>query len=67
MAIRVCLAGATGWAGSALARAIGQSDNIELVAGVSRTHAKRVLGEVLNEPNLTCSLYGYCFSQKQVR
>jgi 4-hydroxy-tetrahydrodipicolinate reductase len=57
MAIRVCLAGATGWAGSALARGIAQSDDIELVAAVSRTHAQRVLGDVLSEPRLTCPVY----------
>jgi 4-hydroxy-tetrahydrodipicolinate reductase len=42
--IRVCLAGATGWAGSALARRIAQTEDIELVAAVSRAHAGRVLG-----------------------
>jgi 4-hydroxy-tetrahydrodipicolinate reductase len=57
MTIRVCLAGATGWAGSALARAIAQSDDIELVAAVSRTHAQRILGDVLDEPRLTCPIY----------
>jgi 4-hydroxy-tetrahydrodipicolinate reductase len=57
MTIRVCLAGATGWAGSALARAIAHTDDIELVAAVSRTYAKRLLGEVLNEPRLTCPIY----------
>lgn len=57
MTIRACLAGATGWAGSALARSIAQSDDIELVAAVSRTHAQRVLGDVLNEPRLTCPIY----------
>ena len=57
MTIRVCLAGATGWAGSALARAIGQSNTIELVAAVSRTHAQRILGDVLAEPRLTCPIY----------
>ena len=57
MTLRVCLAGATGWAGSALARAIALSDDIELVAAVSRTHATRVLGDVLSEPRLTCSVY----------
>ena len=57
MSIRVCLAGATGWAGSALARAIAGEDDIELVAAVSRTHAKRVLGDVLAEPRLTCPIY----------
>lgn len=57
MTIRVCLAGATGWAGSALARRIAQSDDIELVAAVSRTHAQRSLGDVLAEPRLTCPIY----------
>jgi 4-hydroxy-tetrahydrodipicolinate reductase len=57
MTIRVCLAGATGWAGSALARGIAQSDDIELVAAVSRTHAGRILGDVLAEPRLTCPIY----------
>jgi 4-hydroxy-tetrahydrodipicolinate reductase len=57
MTIRVCLAGATGWAGSALARSIAQSDDIELVAAVSRTHAGRILGDVLAEPRLACPVY----------
>ncbi|MBK9940483.1 MAG: 4-hydroxy-tetrahydrodipicolinate reductase [Kouleothrix sp.] len=57
MTIRVCLAGATGWAGSALARSIAQSDGIELVAAVSRTHAHHTLGDVLVEPRLTCPIY----------
>lgn len=57
MTIRVCLAGATGWAGSALARAIAQSNDIELVAAVSRTHAQRILGDVLDEPRLNCPIY----------
>jgi 4-hydroxy-tetrahydrodipicolinate reductase len=54
MTIQVCLAGATGWAGSALARSIAKSESIELVAAVSRTHAQRVLGDVLGEPRLPC-------------
>ncbi len=57
MTIRVCLAGATGWAGSALARAIAQTDDIELIAAVSRTYARRSLGEVLAEPRLACPVY----------
>jgi 4-hydroxy-tetrahydrodipicolinate reductase len=57
MPIHVCLAGATGWAGSALARGIAGSDDIELVAAVSRTHGGRVLGDVLAEPRLTCRIY----------
>lgn len=57
MPIRVCLAGATGWAGSALARAIAQTEDVELVAAVSRTYAGRNLGDVLAEPRLTCPIY----------
>lgn len=57
MSIRVCLAGATGWAGSALARGIAQTDDIELVAAVSRTHAGRSLGDVLTEPRLSCPIF----------
>ena len=57
MAISVCLAGATGWAGSALAHAIAQIDDVNLVAAVSRTHAGKVLGDVINEPDLTCPIF----------
>jgi 4-hydroxy-tetrahydrodipicolinate reductase len=57
MPIRVCLAGATGWAGSALARAIAQTEDVEVVAAVSRTHAESILGAVLAEPRLSCPIY----------
>ncbi|MBV9790567.1 MAG: 4-hydroxy-tetrahydrodipicolinate reductase, partial [Chloroflexi bacterium] len=57
MSIRVCLAGATGWAGSALARGIAQTDDIDLVAAVSRTHAGRILGDVLGESRLGCPIF----------
>lgn len=53
MTLRICLAGATGWAGSELARGIAKSPDLELVAAVARKHAGRVLGEVLGEPRLT--------------
>jgi 4-hydroxy-tetrahydrodipicolinate reductase len=57
MSIRVSLAGATGWAGSALALAISKSSEISLVSAVSRTHAGRNLGDVLGEPLLNCPIY----------
>src|SRR3990172_6798937 len=57
MSIRIILAGATGWAGSALALAIAQSDGLTLVSAVSRTHAQRILGDVLDEPLLNCPVY----------
>lgn len=55
--LRLCLAGATGWAGSALARAVAHSQDITLVSAVSRTHAGRRLGDVLGEPLLDCPIY----------
>src|SRR5262245_47178575 len=57
MTISVCVAGATGWAGSELARGIARTSDIELVAAVSRTHAGRALGEVLGEPRLRCPVF----------
>jgi len=57
MVIKVCLAGATGWAGSELARSIATTMDLTLVAAVSRKHAGRALGEVLGEPRLTCPVY----------
>jgi 4-hydroxy-tetrahydrodipicolinate reductase len=53
MTLRVCLAGATGWAGSELARAIAATADLSVVSAVSRSHAGRVLGDVLAEPRLT--------------
>lgn len=52
MAITVCLAGATGWAGSELARAIAGTDDLKLVGAVGRRHAGQRLGEVIGDPRL---------------
>ncbi len=56
MTIKVCLAGATGWAGSELARGIAGAADLALVAAVSRKHAGHVLGEVLSEPRLSAEV-----------
>jgi 4-hydroxy-tetrahydrodipicolinate reductase len=37
MALRVCIAGITGWTGSAIASAVEEADDLELVGGVSRS------------------------------
>src|SRR5207302_6003843 len=37
MALRVCIAGITGWTGSAIAPAVEEADDLELVGGVSRS------------------------------
>lgn len=57
MALRVCIAGATGWAGSELARGVAATEDLALVAGVSRRHAGQALGEVLGDPRLSCPLF----------
>jgi 4-hydroxy-tetrahydrodipicolinate reductase len=44
---RVVLAGATGWAGSALARGLARQPDLEFVAAVARRAAGRPLGEAL--------------------
>jgi len=55
--ISVCLAGATGWAGSELARAIASVSDMVLVAAVSRTQAGRRLGDVLGDARITCPIH----------
>jgi 4-hydroxy-tetrahydrodipicolinate reductase len=56
--LRVCVAGATGWAGSALARAIVATADMELVAAISRSYAGKTLGEVIGMEGLTTPIYG---------
>lgn len=56
--IKVCLGGATGWAGSELARAIARTADLQLTAAVSRRSAGQRLGDVLGEPRLVCGVYG---------
>jgi 4-hydroxy-tetrahydrodipicolinate reductase len=40
MTLRVCIAGITGWTGSAIAPAVEEADDLELVGGVSRSDPK---------------------------
>ena len=56
--LRVCVAGATGWAGSALSKAIFRASDLDLVAAISRTHAGKVLGDVLAVSELTTPVFG---------
>ena len=46
MTIRVVVAGATGWTGSALVAAIGASDDLALAGAVARNHGGATLGGV---------------------
>lgn len=56
MPIRVCVAGATGWAGKPLSVAISKAPDLALVGAVSRTHAGERLGDVLGEPGLDVTI-----------
>jgi 4-hydroxy-tetrahydrodipicolinate reductase len=58
MKIRVCVAGATGWAGSALSRGVFEAPDMELVAGISRGQAGKVLGNVLGIEGLAVPIFG---------
>jgi 4-hydroxy-tetrahydrodipicolinate reductase len=57
MKIRVCLAGATGWAGSALSKGIFEAPDMELAAGISRSQAGKVLGDVLGIAGLAVPIF----------
>ena len=52
MTLRLCVAGATGWTGSALVPAIVEAGDLALVAAVSRSAAGRDLGEALGHDPL---------------
>ncbi len=49
MTIRVCVAGATGWAGSAVTGAIVASREFQLVSAIARRQAGRDIGEALGQ------------------
>ncbi len=48
MSIKICIAGATGWAGSALSKGVLKDPEIVLVSGISRSNAGKDLAEVLD-------------------
>ena len=47
MSIKICIAGATGWAGSALSRGVLKEDGIQLVSGISRSQDGNNLADFL--------------------
>src|SRR5665213_1401564 len=52
MTIRVIVAGATGWTGSALAKGVMAASDMELVGAVARKAAGKDIGEVLGKDKL---------------
>jgi len=56
--IRICLAGATGWVGRALATAIAAAPDLQLVSAVARRQAGRRLSEAVPAPGLDLLVSG---------
>lgn len=56
--LKICVAGATGWAGSELSHGIFEADDMELVAAISRTHAGKTLEQVTGIAGLTTPIFG---------
>lgn len=56
--LKICVAGATGWAGSELSRAIFAAQDMELTAAISRGHAGKTLGEVIGIEGLATPIFG---------
>lgn len=55
--VKICVAGATGWAGSELSRAIQNTEDMEFVAAISRSQAGKTVGQVLGVEGLTTPIY----------
>src|SRR6266700_850865 len=56
MTIRVCVAGATGWTGSAVTRAMITSSEFQLTGAIARRQAGRDIGEVLGQEKAHVSI-----------
>ena len=56
--LRICVAGATGWAGSKLSRGIFDAVDMELVAAISRSHAGKTLDEAIGIKELATPIFG---------
>lgn len=55
--LKICVAGATGWAGSELSQGIFHTEDMKLVAGISRSNAGKTLGEVLGVEELHTPIF----------
>jgi len=65
--LRITVAGATGWAGSALTRGICAAPDLALVSAVSRSADGRSAGEVLGVPGLTAPIHATAAAALAVR
>ena len=55
--LKICVAGATGWAGSELSKGIFSAVDMELVAAISRSHAGKTLGEAMGMEGLDAPIF----------
>jgi len=58
MKLRVCIAGATGWVGKPLCKAVADADDLTLVGAVSRSHAGQNLKDVIGDARLDLTISG---------
>jgi 4-hydroxy-tetrahydrodipicolinate reductase len=58
MKLRVCIAGATGWVGKPLCRAVAEADDLLLVGAVSRTYEGQKLPDVIPDLDLNLTISG---------
>ncbi len=58
MTIRIALGGATGWTGSAIAHAVREAEDLQLVSAVARTQSGRDLGEALGAGTWGVPVFG---------
>jgi 4-hydroxy-tetrahydrodipicolinate reductase len=65
--LRICVAGATGWAGTELSKGIYRSEDMELVAAISRSNAGKTLGEVIGIEGLSVPIFGNVEDALQAR
>jgi 4-hydroxy-tetrahydrodipicolinate reductase len=56
--LKICVAGATGWAGSELSKGIFGAVDMELVAAISRSQAGKTLDQALGTDGLTTPIFG---------
>jgi 4-hydroxy-tetrahydrodipicolinate reductase len=56
--LRVCVAGATGWAGSELAKGILDTNDLDLVSALSRTHAGKTLEAAAGFDGASTPIFG---------
>lgn len=58
MKINVCIAGATGWVGTPLSRAVSEAGDLSLVGAVSRSQKGKSLSEVTGDSHLNLKISG---------